>query len=281
MLVAQDGSQTYYATDTGDLTAIDPHSTELWQTRLTPDIHLAPAPDGQLYAADGTGTLHLFSQDGQSLRKNNIWLEAATNTISLQRDPSFHATHAHVESPPPTLALAKEHLGAKKIHDWQPQGNKRQHHGRTFYQAERTITFETGDVQNAFLHLVYRLDKDSTLSIEVQGNGKHTFKLDLPTPSYRTVCIPVQGSNSKVQIYQSRGNFIAECSLWSFQWPGTNLALKSAPKNLLEPNLPKAKPKEDFLDDLLDDLEPKQSPQKQESSLAEAAPPSMTRGKIW
>ena len=281
MLIAQDGTQAYYSTDTGDLTAIDPQSTVVWQTRLIPDIHLAHAPEGQLYAADGTGTLHLLSKDGKTLRQNNIWLDAATKTVSLQRDPNFFATHAHVETVPPTLALAKEHLGAKKIKDWEPKGYKRTLHGRTFHQAERTITFDTGDLPNAFLHIVYRNDNDATLNIEVQGNGQHPFKLDLPTPTYRTVNIPIQGPNGKVQIFQSRGNHIAECSLWSFQWPGANLALKSKQKNLLDPQLPKIKKEPSLVDDLLDDLESKQEDPQPQSSLVEAAPPSTTRGKIW
>ncbi len=280
MLVSKDGTQTYYATDTGDLTAIDPQAQQLWQTRLTPDIHLALAPEGQLNAADGTGTLHLFSKDGKELRHNNIWLEAATQTVSLQRDPGFFATHAHVDSPPPTLAIAKSHLAAKKIQEWNPQGRKQELHGLTFYQAERTITLDTGANPNAFLHLVYRLDKDSALNIETQGNGQHPFKLDLPTPTYRTVDIPVQGPNGKVQIFQSRGNHIAGCSLWSFQWPGTNLALQSKQKNLLDPSLPKPKKKSSLADDLLLDLDPKPS-NPQPSSLSEAAPPSSNKGKIW
>lgn len=281
MLVSQNGSKVYYTTDAGELIALNPDGQEAWRTKFTPDIHLSNAPGNQLFAADGTGTLHLISQTGKILKKNNIWLDAMTKTTSPIRTDGFRKAPPSTYTPPQTLSLAKEHLNAKPIKQWTPKGDKRLIDGKTFYHTSQTISFETGQVEHAFLNIVYRLEqKESVLNIEVQGNGQHPFKLDLETFPWREVNIPIQGPNAKVTIHQSREIGIAECTLYSIQWPGRNVALQSKQNNLLNPELPKEKKKPSLVDDLLLDLEPKQK-QKTDLDLGNTLPLAQNKLRVW
>ena len=282
MLVAQDGSKVYYTTDSGELIALHPDGTQAWKTKFTPDIHLSQAPDNQLYAADGTGKLHLISQTGEILRKNNTWLDALTKTTSPLRTRGFRRDpHPITYTPPQTLALAKEHLNAKPIEKWTPKGEKKEIAGKTFYHTTQTITLEAGDATHAFLNIVYRLDhRESFLNIGVQDNGQHPFKLDLETFPWREVNIPIQGPNAKVSIHQSRDVGIAACTLYSIKWPTHNLALQSKQPTLLDPTLPKEKKEPSLVEDLLLDLEPKQE-QTGDLQVGSTLPLAQNKLRVW
>ena len=77
--------------------------------------------------------------------------------------------------------------------------------------------------------------------------------LDLPTPAYRIVNLPITGTNQTIRIPLNRSVGIAECSLWSYSEPESNLAYQPPLTTLLEPEVRAETNKDNLLDDLLGD----------------------------
>jgi hypothetical protein len=252
VVVPHDGSRVHLSTDSGNLLTLNPLGKELWQEQLRPHVHLANAPDNTLLTADGSGNLHLFSAGGKLIRKTNVWEDSLPLTHQIQRPSGFkrdpEKTHY---SEPDTLEIARELLDAKQVDTWKPQGLERKHHGRTFHHLDGQITFNTEDREDTFLHLVYQKDNsDTPLAVEVEGEEDHLFNLDMATPAYRVVDIPIQGLKTKIKIRLNRSIGVAECSLWSIRWPGTNLAYQPPVTALLELGIETEK-KQGLADDLL------------------------------
>ncbi|MBT3467855.1 MAG: hypothetical protein HN467_00885 [Opitutae bacterium] len=266
LIVQPDGSQVYLSTDLGNLMALDPKGNDLWKKQLQPDVHLANAPDHNLLAADGSGILHQFSADGQLIRKTNVWEDSLPLTHQIVRPMGFKREDEKTHyNEPDTLKIAQQILDAEQVDIWEPKGLKREHHGKTFHYLEGQITFNTQDCEDTFLHMVYHKKKsDNSLIVEVDGKKNNIFHLDMPTPAYRVVNIPIQGLKTKVVIRLNTSIGIAHCSLWSIQWPGTNIAYQPPVSTLLEPEnvIKKTQSLTDDLlgEDLLQDIQ-KKSPQ--------------------
>jgi hypothetical protein len=247
------GGRVHISTDTGKVLALGTDGAELWSLTLQPDAHLANAPGGGLLAADGSGTLHHISDHGKRLRKHNIWEDSLPRTrqrrneLGLRRDakPSHYLE-------PNTLELAKKHLGAKIIAQWKNTGETKERAGRIFHHTDEIITLKSGEAEHSFLHLVYCNEReDAPLLIETSGKTRQEFQLDLPTPSYRIINIPLQGANQQVSIHLNRSIGIAQCTLWSYEPPGPNIAFQPSLTSLLDASN-KTDPKNNSLvDDLL------------------------------
>ena len=284
------GGRIHLSTDSGNVLAIAPDGAELWRLALKPDAHLANAPEGGLFAADGTGTLHHIGNDGQLLRKHSIWEDSLAltrqrrNASGLRRDPA----NPHYREPN-TLALAREHLGATQIAQWEPTGQQKERAGKTFHHADGQITLQTGKAERTFLHLVYCKEQaEYRLPIEISGNSRQEFVLDLPTPAYRVVDLPIEGAGQTVRIPLNRSIGIAECSLWSYKHPGPNLAYQPPLTSLLDPGDRPAPRNDSLADDLLGDdlLNPARNPAPPDADdlLAPATPTTAAVEKklrIW
>ena len=68
------------------------------------------------------------------------------------------------------------------------------------------------------------------MRIVTAGREPETFYLDLPTPEYRVVDIPIRGASPKASVISQGPLEVAECSLWSLQWPGANIAYVEPPQ---------------------------------------------------
>ena len=91
------------------------------------------------------------------------------------------------------------------------------------------------------------------MPIEITGETRKEFLLDLPTPAYRIVNLPITGTNQTIRIPLNRSVGIAECSLWSYAEPESNLAYQPPLTTLLEPEVRAETNKDNLLDDLLGD----------------------------
>ena len=202
----------------GKVSPLTTDGTEIWSLSLKPDAHLANAPKGILLAADGTGTLHRINSEGNILHRHKVWEDSIAltrqrrNVAGLKRDLD---SPYYVE--PDTLAQAIKHLSASQIAKWEPTGQTKEQAGRIFHHTEGEITLQTGNSSNSFLHLVYRKENEADrLPIEITGETRKEFVLDLPTPAYRIVNLPITGTNQTIRIPLNRSVGIAECSLWSY-----------------------------------------------------------------
>jgi hypothetical protein len=128
---------------------------------------------------------------------------------------------------PGTLALAQARLKAARVAQWQPADAGRAAFGRTFYPLAAPLELTApADAAAAFVHLVY-CKAEATKAVTVAtraGRTAEEFVLDLPTPEFRVVDIPVFGGGAAVTVKADGAAEVAECSLWSFQWSGANLA---------------------------------------------------------
>ena len=249
------GGRLHISTDSGKVLALTTDGTEIWSLSLKPDAHLANAPKGILLAADGTGTLHRINSEGNILHRHKVWEDSIAltrqrrNVAGLKRDLD---SPYYVE--PDTLAQAKKYLSASQIAKWEPTGQTKEQFGRIFHHTEGEITLQTGNSSNSFLHLVYKKENEADrLPIEITGETQKEFLLDLPTPAYRIVNLPITGTNQTIRIPLNRSVGIAECSLWSYAEPGPNLAYQPPLTTLPEPEVRAEINKDNLLDDLLGD----------------------------
>jgi hypothetical protein len=184
--------------------------------------------------ATSNGEVLLLDAAGKEVRRTNV-AEAADRG---KHDPKPTAGFQQLASPwdcrgPGTLAYAKEHLGAKQVAAWKPQGVAKKAFGLGFYPASGAIELVPSEkAKEYFVHLVYRRPEGSkSLKILTENKeGREEFLLDLPTPEYREVDIPLRGPDAKVAVTADGPVQLAECSLWSFRWPGPNVAYVRPPR---------------------------------------------------
>jgi hypothetical protein len=154
---------------------------------------------------------------------------------------------------PNTLALAQKELGARQVAAWKLPAGGKPAFGRVFAPLAGTAELSAAEPGEYFVHLVYRrTEGNKSLKLMTYGaDGTETFWLDLPTPEFRVVDIPVRGPKAKVTVVSDGSAEVAELSLWSFRWPTANLSYV-APIGLESKTAPKTGPKGG--DDILDDL---------------------------
>ncbi len=225
--VSKDGSHCVAGLAGGKVQAYDAGGKLLWASSpggTAPRVALLAG--GQTLAAMGTGVLVLLDPEGKEIRRTNLVEKAdqARHELTPGPDAVRPAWPSYVE--PNTLTLARKLLKAEKIMDRTPAGPGQRLCGRSFCPLpDRTELSASGDGEY-FLHLVYRRsESNKALRIVTEGkDGKETFLLDLPTPEYRVIDIPVRGPGARVRVETEGPALAAEVSLWKLQWPGQNLA---------------------------------------------------------
>ena len=235
--VSHDGSLAVAALESGEVAAFDPAGKKKWSfdtKGATPCI--AAINDNNTLVAQSDGDLVLLDAAGHETRRTHLLETTEQTRHELKNSPQLQ-----IIPPPPsyvepnTLEFAKTTLGAQPIGSWKPSGAGVAEFGRTFYPASARISLSgkapTGD---SFLHLVYRrLPANTSLTVVVPLGKQRSevFDLDLATPEYRVVDIPVQGNDPKVDVIPTGPVEIAECTLYSMRWPSPNLALVNQSKS--------------------------------------------------
>lgn len=222
--VLGDGSAAVVATSSGELRAFDPAGKPLWTAKTGPGT-LVAAAGNRLLAATGTGELVMLDAEGQEIRRTNV--AAAADKSKHSPEPP-----GDMDSPPPapsylepdTLAVAQRELKAKEIARWKSTGPAIQAWGKEFHPLAGKIELSAGSAENALVHLVYRrLPNNKSLSVTTaDATGTSEFLLDLPTPNFRVVDLPL-AAGGRVVVSSDGPAEVAECSLWSFSWPGPDL----------------------------------------------------------
>lgn len=223
-----DGSLVVIGTAKGEVHALAPDGAVRWSAKVGGvDPFVAAVRAGTLVGTSG-GHLVLLDANGKETRRTNVAEAADQEKHEIRaeaRTTSYPAPRSY--RGPGTLALATERLSAKQIASWKPQGTGRKEHGLAFHPVGAAIEL-AGSTQGReqFLHLVYRRPEgNKMLRVVTEGkDGHEEFLLDLPTPEYREVDIPFRGPGGRVAVLSDGPLEVADCSLWSFHWPGANVA---------------------------------------------------------
>lgn len=262
--VSHDGSLVVAAMQNGRVEAFDAEGAPLWQ--------FTPGGTHPLVAASGDHDVLVATATAAVVKLDNAGKEVWRTDVAEVADRDEHVPAPMKKSEPislpldyqepQTLEYAKEHLSAELLAEWEPAGEGTSLYGRAFHTVKKRLELNgEGEPSDAFVHLVYRRPADNTaLSLTVAGrDGKQTFVLDLPTPEYRVVDLPLRGPKAEVQLDTTGPVEIAEFSLWKFDWPGSNMAyVKPAAENLGDKEVASADKEEkpaaegDLLDDLVE-----------------------------
>ncbi len=256
--VLADGSAAVVALSTGELRGLDAAGQPRWSRNTDgPGTLIAAAGKDRLLAANGAGELVMLDGAGHEIWRSNVAAAADKSIHALQPAADF------VRLPPPadyiepeTLAYAQRELKAQEIARWNPGEPATPAGGRKFHALTDKIELAAGPAENAILHLVYRrgATNKSLKVLVTEAGGSSEFWLDLPTPAYRVVDIPLAGKGAKIVVASDGPAEVAECSLWSFAWPGPNLCYVKPAGATAEARSPaKADSGGGDLDDLLDD----------------------------
>lgn len=252
--VARDGSHVVVGTDNGELRAFDADGKPFWSKEIAlGPIALAAVGENQILAGTSDGEVLLFAADGTEIRRMNAYQIAMDSANSVEPSKDFQLlSEPYVYQPASTLEVAQKRLKAKPISEWKGNGTSHTAFGREFRRVDNAIVLTAAGEGDCFLHLVYRRPEgNDLLTVTTEGaDGKETFELDLPTPSYRVIDLPVRGPKAKVTVTPRGAVEIAECSLWSFTWPSANEAFVTSSQPL---TTAKTESK-DLADDLLNDL---------------------------
>ncbi len=256
--VLADGSAAVVALRSGELRALDSTGQQLWTVRGSgPGSILAAAGKNRVLTANAAGELALLDAAGHELWRTDVAAAADKATHALAPAADFVRRPAPADYlEPETLKLAKDELQAQEIAHWKAAGPATEAWGRKFHALKENIELSAGKADNTFVHLVYRRGAENkSLKISTtDAGGKNEFLLDLPTPTYRVVDIPLSGQGASLVVAADGPADVAECSLWSFAWPGANLCYV---KPAGSPTENRAQAKQgsasDDLDDLLDD----------------------------
>src|SRR5205823_1860000 len=187
----------------------------------------AAGKGAETLVATGEGNLLALDALGKEVRRTDVVAVADRD----RHEPLARGGRGVEESPieyvePETLEFAKKHLSAKEVASWKPAKEGKAHFSRTFHVHPGKIELSAPDAGDYFVHLVYRRPADNkSLKVTTDGkDGPETFTLDLPTPEYRVVDLPLRGPKARATVLAEGPAEVAEFSLWSMKWPGPNLA---------------------------------------------------------
>ena len=231
--VSGDGTLAVAALESGDVTAFAPDGSPKW-TFATKSVgpFVASVGANQTLVATSAGELVLLDKDGKETRRTNVATAADKEKHLAAPAPDLKRLPLPLDYRDcGTLALAQKHLAAKQIAAWKPEGAGQAAFGQTFYAVSAPITLTAGEERECFLRLVYRKPADSKPLVVTTsgGDGKESFELDLPTPEYRAVYIPIRGPKASASVTPGGRAEIAEFTLWSIRWPGPNIAFVKQP----------------------------------------------------
>lgn len=222
------GDRAVVGTEAGAVRAYTAAGTLAWSVNaggVAPQVALLD--NGTVLAANSNGELLWLDAAGTETRRVNVAAVADQGQHPLR--PVTGAAHQPPQEyqPPRTLAVAKKRLAAENIAAWKPEGAATGACGLTFHAVATPLTLTPpAETKECFARLVYRrppANQDLRL-VTVSGEGTETFLLDLPTPEYREVNVPVRGAGITVTVTMTGPAEIAEFTLWSLHWPGPNKA---------------------------------------------------------
>jgi hypothetical protein len=228
--VAADGGTVFTAFADGRVQALSRTGSRLWQRELAAPAPQLAAISGGLVVATNDGVVHRLGPDGQTVWRADVISRAAADVRAAPTSAAVPQPRRYRE--PPTLALAKERLGAQRVAAWSGRGPAAMAYDHAFQAFAGETTLTGTDLSEVFAHIVYRrTDTTKALSVRTHGaDGTEIFHLDIPTPEYRVVDIPVRGPNASVALVAPEGGVeVAAFSLWAFTWPGPNIAYVTPP----------------------------------------------------
>lgn len=250
--VTPDGGIVAVGMTDGSVKAFDQAGKELWSAKVGETGPHVAAVEGGVLAATGTGEVIRLDAAGKP-----VWRVNAAEAADRGKHEPKAADLVRLQPPveyvePDTLVLAQKDLGAKQVAAWKPTGSGTPAFGRAFSALAGPAEVAAPDAGEFIAHLVYRRPAgNKSLKVVTDGaDGPTTFWLDLPTPEYRVIDLPVRGPKAKVTVSADGLAEVAELSLWAFRWPGPNLAYVR-PAGLEAKTDPKPKGGgEDILEDL-------------------------------
>jgi outer membrane protein assembly factor BamB len=236
--VSNDGARAVAALESGEVKAFDPSGNPKWAVSpggIAPRVAAIGAD--QTLVATSLGDLVLLDAAGKEIRRTPISAEADREKHELKQAAQYqHLSHPLEYLAPETLDIARKELAAQQVAVWKPTVPGAEVFGKSFFKVDAPITLSAADSKEKefFVHLVYRRpaeNKSLTITSESK-EGSETFALDLSTPEFRVVDIPIRGAGAKMTLTTSGPVEIAECSLWSFRWPGANIAFVQPAKSV-------------------------------------------------
>ncbi len=233
--MSPDGTLTVVGLNDGSMKAFKPDGSSAWNRE--PDgvnPYVAILANHQTLVAISTGELVTLDANGKELRRVNVAEIADREKHVPAKSANFQALLKPREYyGPGTLDTAKKMLKAERVAAWQPPaGNGTKLYEFTFFPVTTPIDLKAApSVKDCFVHVVYRRPvENKTLQVITKGkDGEETFTLDLPTPEYREVDIPIRGPNASVTIKTDGPAEFAEVSIWKIEWPGANRAYVKQP----------------------------------------------------
>ncbi len=231
-VVIDDGPLAVIGLLGGEVKAFDAVGKESWGFQPGGVAPQLAASGNRIFVGTSEGTLITLDNAGREIRRGSLAPVADRERHEPSKVPGIQiAEPPRHYAEPETLRIATERLGAKKVAEWKPAGQGNAAFGRTFYPLAAGTELMNPADSEAFVHLVYRrAAENKKLAIGVVGKaGRTDFALDLPTPLYRAVDIPLKGANTKAVLTLEGPIEVAEFSLWAFAWPEPNVAFVKPP----------------------------------------------------
>ncbi|MFM8986108.1 MAG: PQQ-binding-like beta-propeller repeat protein, partial [Planctomycetia bacterium] len=217
--------------DDGRVVALRPDGTEAWRIATGGVGPRVAAAADTLLVGTSDGVLVAVDAGGRELRRTDV----AAAADRERHEPGAAADVRALPEPvfsrePDTLAVARRRLGAREIAAWRPGGAGRPAHGREFHAVGEPIELAAPPDREAVVHLVYRRPADAAPPAVIlrAGADKTEFILDLPTPAWRAVDLPV-AAGGVVRVEPRGGLEVAECSMHAIAWPGPNVLFVRPP----------------------------------------------------
>ncbi|HEY8667314.1 MAG TPA: PQQ-binding-like beta-propeller repeat protein, partial [Tepidisphaeraceae bacterium] len=251
--IAPDGSCFYTADADGVIGCFKRDGKQVWTKQTTGDRPRLIATDKGVLVGAGNGNLLTFDTSGnvvKTLPLADLKLDKLEFTeVKLQGPGTYRE--------PETLSTLKKVAGARQAKAWQGEGEAKEAFGRKFYAVGAAVQLSAAGPEQHVVHLVYRhkfggaavkqdLNSEYGLKATIaetkteepkvkqpagpapsvtvdNGDKKLTFILDLATPEYRVVDLPCDAKTGcSVTVNPAADLEIAELSIWSFNFPGSN-----------------------------------------------------------
>ncbi len=223
--VLADGSGVVAGLDDGRVRCWTPTGVERWTTSLGgAGVRVAAPAGGGVVAANGDGVVFWLSDAG--VITGQVDARSAPAAPAGDQPSRVTLTPPVDYDPPSTVALAQRWLHAQPAAQWEGTGAVQDMAGQRFHAVQEPLELTASAGGEHFVRLVYRrpVDNQELRIITQDEAGTRTFVLDLPTPAYREVCLPLRGKTVRVRLESTGPVWVNAFSLWRFRWPGPNVA---------------------------------------------------------
>ena len=219
LALAPDGSRVYVMDLDGLVTCLDRQGAKKWAVQTAGTSGCVGATAAGAVAFDGSGAVHRIDAAGKAER---VALDLGAPVAEL-KSTDLPLAGPGAYQPPPTLAILQKKAGAKEIARWEPQGQPTELCGLKFYAVQAPISIKAPAAGPCLVHMVYRQAKPTEVTV-ASGPRAYPFVLDLATPEYRVVDLPIEskGDEVTVAVKPGEGLALAELSVHAFTWPGVN-----------------------------------------------------------